>query len=608
MAFPGKSRFGLRLAAGVAAGSLRLYWTGAVMAVMLGIVALSVQVPIRSMARPGHQSQSLLALAPVPAPEAGLAGSAASLEAAGVQTRSVQQLYQLLLILAWAALVIAGISMLTRFTAQASQRGPEIGVRRAAGASRKNLVLSLLGEGVILLAIILAVGLPASALLLRLSVRAWPGMVPGATLLPWAAVLTVGAVLAFGVLAPFRYSTARFMRGGADGQVLLGVPTFQLAVSLTILMGSTALLRRAPVVAAEPAAGPALLLSLESAESNPEERARNVEALLGDLGKTPGIAGVSLTSPGSLLGLGRVDNTTTDCGACVRGQIYIRYDLHTATHYLISPDTFAQQGIRLVSGRGFTDADTWGGQRVAVVSRHLAVSGFESAGAVGRDLFLGDDWPNRPYRVIGVVEDEPRAALGSSLEPLDTIYLSTLQHPPRSAELLVRARDAGVGDSSLAALALSRAGGKWRMRVIGPASAVIATASAPVRWFARWFGVVGFVVLMGALAGTFGTMRMWVESCQAEVAARRSVGATRFRLVAWVLWNTVGVGVKGVLVGLFLYFSVLRVSLTSLVGQLPVWDPATFGALAGLLLAAAVLGAVIPSVGMLRRPIASLFG
>lgn len=330
--------------------------------------------------------------------------------------------------------------------------------------------------------------------------------------------------------------------------------------------------------------------------------------LLAGLEKTPGVAGVSLTSAGTLLGLGRVDNTTTDCGACPRGGIIIRYDLHTTTNYLVSPDTFAQQGIRLVSGRGFTAADRWDQRPVAIVSRHLAASGFQASGPVGRDLFLGDDWPNHPYRIIGVVEDVPRVALGGSLEPLDTIYLNVLQHPPRSAELLVRGTEAGMSDSSLASLAMGRTGTRWTARVMGAPAAVFAAAGRPVRWFARWFLAVGLVVLVGAVAGTFGTMQMWVESCVAEVAARRAVGAPRWRIIGWVLGNTIGVGVKGVLVGLFLYFSVLRVSLSNLIGQVPLWDSALFVTLAALLLGTAVLGAVIPTVVMLRKPIASLFG
>jgi hypothetical protein len=85
------------------------------------------------------------------------------------------------------------------------------------------------------------------------------------------------------------------------------------------------------------------------------------------------------------------------------------------------------------------------------------------------------------------------------------------------------------------------------------------------------------------------------------------VGATRTRIVLWVLRLTAGVGIKGVLVGAFLYFAVLRVSLTNLVGHTPLWDPAVFAMLAGLLMGAAVLGAAIPTVGLLRKPIAALF-
>jgi len=600
----------LRAAGTVAAASLRLYWAGALVVVALGFLGLSVQTPIRSLGKPSQPVEPLLRLADIPAADAGITVTAASQEPGAVQAAAVRQLYQLLAILGWGALIIAGIAMLTRFAAQAEGRGPEVGVRRAAGASRRDLLLSLLVEGGVLLLAVLALGLPASALIVRLSVAAWPGVVPGAGLLPRAAALLLGSVIAFGALAPLRYGGTRFMRGGADGRVMLAVPAFQLAMSLAILMGSAALLRRAPPSSAAPAAGPAgpaILLSLETTGSSPERRSSSIAALLDSMGRIPGVAGASLTSPGTLLGLGRVDNVTTDCGACMRGGIYQRFDLHTAAHYLVSPDTFAQQGIRLISGRGFTTADRWEGRRVAVVSRHLAVSGFEAAGAVGRDVYLGDDWPNRPYQVIGVVEDTRPAGVGGALEPLDTIYLSVLQHPPKRAELLVRGGQAGLRDSSLAALVPGRVGPAWTVRPLGSPTEALSGAVRPVRWFGTWFTVVGLVVLVAALAGTFGTMQMWVASCAAEVAARRAVGATRIRIVGWVLRHTAGTGIKGVLVGMFVYVSVLRVSLTNLVGPVPAWDPALFGALAGLLLGAAAMGAVIPTLGLLRKPIASLF-
>lgn len=599
----------LRAAGTVATGSLRLYWAGALLAVVLGIVGLSVQAPIRSLGQARQQSEPLLQLPPIPA-AAGIAGSAASVEPAALQTGAVRQLYQLLLILGWGALIIAGISMLTRFTAQAAGRGPEIGVRRAAGATRRDLVLSLLGEGTILLLVILAVGLPAAALLLRRSVAAWPGTVPGAGLLPWVATLCTGAVVTLGVLAPLRYSGARFMRSQADGQVMLAVPAFQLAMSLAILMGSAALLRRgapAPATAAAGSTAPTVLMALDASETSPEARARNITTLLERLGSAPGVAAVSLSSPGTLLGLGRVDDTTTDCGQCVRGGIWLRFDLHTARHHLVSPATFSAQGIRLISGRIFTAADRWGTERVAVVSRHLARSGFEARGAVGRHLFLGLDWPTRPYRVIGVVEDTRPAALGGALEPLDTIYLSVLQHPPTAAELLVTASDPGMTASTLVQLVENRVGAGWNARRAGTPEEAVAAAALPVRWFGRWFTLVGMVVLVGAVVGTFETMRMWVGSVSAEIAARRAVGASRSDILGWVLFHTLGTGVKGVLVGLFLYYAVLRVSLTNLVGGIPAVDPVLIAGLAGFLLGAAMLGAAMPTLRFLRAPIAQLF-
>lgn len=601
----------LRAAGTVAAQSLRVYWTSAVAAVVLGLAGLSVQIPIRSLGQPAHQSVPLLWLPAVAASLSGIEPTAASREPAALQSQALQQLYELLLILGWSALIIAGISMLTRFAAQAAARGPEIGVRRAAGASRPDLVLALLGEGAVVLLVILTLGLPASALILGRATATWPGMVTGAGLLPWGALLLVAIVVTLGVLAPFRYSGSRYMRSQADGQVTLGIPTFQLAISLTILMASAALLQRTPATPPSPAGAshaPRVLMALETGTSSEEERARSIAELLERMAQEPGVAGVSLASPGTLLGLGRVDDVTTDCGSCFRGGIQLGFDLHTVTHFIVSLSTFFEQGIHVLSGRGFDAADNWGSDPVAVVSRHLAVSGYQASGPVGRNLFLGNDWPNRPYRVIGVVDDPMPAALGGALEPLDTVYLSVLQHPPRAAELLVRTQGAGMSDSSVAAVVQSQVGPQWNAQLIGQPEAVFASAAQPVRWFGPWYIAVGLVVLLAALAGTFGTMRMWVESCTAEIAARRSVGATRLRIIGWVLWQTAGTGLKGVLIGLFVYFSVLRVSLTNLIGPLPVWDPSLFAVLAGLLLGAAVLGAVIPTVGLLRRPIASLFG
>lgn len=589
----GRSRLGLRLAAGVALSSLRFYWGGALVIVGLGAAGVAALTPVRSLASPSDASQPLIALAPIPAADAALPTTESLVEPDALQTKAVSDLYLLLLILAWAAIVIAGISMLTRFSALAAGRGAEVGVRRAAGASRRDLLLCFLAEGGVLFVAVLALGVPIAALLLSRWTGQWPGPVAAASLMPWGALVLVAWVIGFGVLAPLRYSTDRYLATLADGQVSLGVPAFQLAMSLAILMGGSVLLQRAPAAPAGQGAGSsAQVFEIGPGSEPPESRARTLGAMIRALEQAPGVSGVSAASRGTLVGLGSVDDATTDCGMCYRGGIVIRYQLVTARHHEVSAGTFGLQGIKVLSGRSFSSGDGWDAPRVAVVSRHLAMTAFQQGAAVGRDLFLGHDWPKRPYRVIGVVDDAVPAALGGALEPLDTIYLHVLQHPPRTIELTVQ----GSGDAAGQPPGL-----------LGSAGEILAGAALPVRWFGARFSMVGLVVLLAALAGTFGTMRMWVGSCTADIAARRAVGATRTRIVAWVLWHTVGTGVKGVLVGLFLYFSVFRVSLTNLIGATPPWDPTLFGALAALLLGAAVLGAALPTAGLLRRPIATLF-
>jgi putative ABC transport system permease protein len=581
---------------GVALASLKSYWASALVILALGASGLATLVAIRSLASPGSSAALRLELPPIPPAGAEVPASAASVEPGLFQGRALDDLYLLLLILGWAALALAGISILTRFSAQAATRGPEIGIRRAAGASRRDLLTSLLGEGGTLLAAVLLAGLPVSALLVGSFAAAWPGTVKDGSLVPWAATAAVAVVVSLGALLPFRYAGTRYMRDPGDGQVLLGIPAFQLAMSLALLLGSMALLRKS-----EPGSASAGAAAVQSARMFSVTADGDAEELSRSLGRLTAMQNISIASPGTMLGLGRSDNATTDCGRCVLGLIPMRYWLVTARHHLISQNTLAVQGMRLLEGRAFTAEDDRDAPRVALVNRHLALTAFEREGAVGRDLYLANDWPRRPYRVIGIVDDVPSPALGGALQPLDTIYLSVLQHPPRAMEVSVLASDSTESLGHLGTLANAR------VSYLGTSREILASVGAPVGWFGRGFGLVGVVVLLAAVAGTFGTMRMWVLSMAAELGARRAVGGSRTRLVAWVLWHTAGAGVKGLIAGLVLYFAVLRVSLTNLVGHVPASEPGEMGAVAGILMVTALLGAVIPAYSLLRKPIAQLF-
>ena len=89
------------------------------------------------------------------------------------------------------------------------------------------------------------------------------------------------------------------------------------------------------------------------ADTDPDPAARSAQYLdmLRDLAATEGVEGVSLTSPGALVGLGTVDWVETDCGQCFTGGIFLQVaQTSAASHSVVSPDTFAVLGIPLVAG------------------------------------------------------------------------------------------------------------------------------------------------------------------------------------------------------------------------------------------------------------------
>ena len=304
------------------------------------------------------------------------------------------------------------------------------------------------------------------------------------------------------------------------------------------------------------------------------------------------MAVASLGSPGAITGLGPVDVTETHCGQCRWGNGWLEYHTFFAAHFLVSADSFRALGLPLLSGRGFTGADRWGGRRVVVVSRTLERLHFEPTGALGRTLRLGHD-PDGNYTVVGVVADRRPVGLGGSSVPLEAVYLSVLQHPAPAVELLVRtARPGGDGAVSRA---LRAALGPHLASVTQLSEArLLDAAAAPLRWFGALFGAEGWAMLLVAVVGTFAVMWLWVASLLRELGVRRAIGARRRDLLRFVLARAAAVAVAGVAFGVWVGLMVWD-ALSAAVAGLPAWDPRAVAGYGMLLVAATVLGALLPA-------------
>jgi cell division protein FtsX len=218
-------------------------------------------------------------------------------------------------------------------------------------------------------------------------------------------------------------------------------------------------------------------------------------------------------------------------------------------------------------------------------------------------MLVGDD-PRTWHTVVGVVDDPPAAALGGRLQPRYTVYLSILQHPVASAELLVRAPPA---DDPVPAVqrALEAALGPGSVGTTPIAErALLAAEAAPLVWFSRWFAVEGWATLIIAVVGTFSLMRIWVVSLGPELGIRRAVGASRGRLLLGILARAARTGLVGAAFGLWFGQAIWSTLPTVMTGA-AVWDAGVLLRFTLLLVLTTLAGALVPAWRSLRAAPAS---
>lgn len=541
-----------------------------------------------------------LRLTPVPALDAGLRWTSASLDPGTLGQAAVRQAAGWLAAVGWAGALVGIVCILTLAAQQAAVRTPEIAIHRAVGASRRTLAVAALAEGLLVVGVGVGLGTGLATAIGATAAARWPGGSAGWEPAWLATVVTVGVAVLIGSLFPLWGARRRRVAEVDLAPPPLGIPALQLGAALAVLVAGATLVRHgAPVEHAGqllPSAE-ARIIRFESADSTVAGRAGTLGSLLDRLQADSAGADrgrvVSVASPGAHTGTGTVDELMTECGQCFVGGIFLKYRPLQATYHTASADTFRARGARLVAGRVFDRNDDHDSARVAVVNLYLARRYFQDGEAVGRQLFPGGRLSGTGYRVIGVVDDGRAAGLGGGSAPLEAVYLSSLQHPPRVVEVLI---ESGTG---------SRPPPEWLDRQpIGSYRPIDRLTGAdlgeairgPVRWFGRLFLVEGALVLGLAIAGTMSLMLLWVRALRQELAVRRSVGARRRQIVALVLGRAARTGLWGIGLALAFFGPALWPELGRIMPGVPVWEPDLVAGFGALLVAAALIAAVVPAI------------
>lgn len=589
---------------------LKMYPRTAATIALLVTVAFWVTLPLGLIARWQHgaveTSLPIATLAPTGE------GGPNYFPASRIEQTGTRSFFIMVGSLGTATLLVALLSALALAATRAGQRTGETSVRRAVGASRKVLYAGLLLEAGALCAVAILLGF-AGAGGGGLATSGWPDGT-AATSVRVAmiiALLTTGPLI-LAMLLPVIFARKQVLGESTVRPVPLLLPTLQLGLSLIAMVAGGLLWQHAVRLLNGPAAvaNAGVVYQIETNGSGSTSTlATGYAALLSQIHSD---SGVSLSNAGATIGAGPTNRITTDCGNCYDGTIPAKYKRVTVTQQIVSADSFHALGVGVVAGRAFNAQDSVGAPRVAIVSRSLANDYFQYGQPLGRSIRIqdapgvtqeADQW----YEVVGIVDDRGSLALGGRLQPIRAVYLSALQRPPASAELLIRSGGSASPPEEVAR-AISRAIGVDGARVTRTtAGAMVARESRKMEWFVLRIGILGFAMLLMAAVGTASLMRSWLISLKPELGLRRAVGASNLQLVGLILRKAIVVAAIGTGFG-FYFGPPIWDSLASTIRDIETWSLPLFAGLASLLFVSTIGGVLIPAFRVTRATPSDLLG
>ncbi|MEX2285174.1 MAG: ABC transporter permease [Gemmatimonadota bacterium] len=457
-------------------------------------------------------------------------------------------------------LMIAAVNVANLLLSRAERRQHEFAIRAALGAGRMRLVRQLIVEGLVLSTIGGAAGLLIGALAAPALLAALPAGMPrpaidlDARVFGLAAITVIGAALLFGlapVLVEVRSNLSALLkssRGAATWTAASkltrnGLVVVELALSLIMLVGAGLLIR------------------------------------------VPQIKGMAAASSLPLSGSGQngdfhIEGTPVES---VRQQ-------PVAEKRLISPSYLSTLGIRLVSGRAFTDQDRLGSQRVVLINETMARRMWPGQNPIGKQLnSLSPEgvWEE----VVGVVSDVRSDGLDRAV-PLEVLH-PYAQHGGTGRTLILRSQ------TGLDILPLVRA----EVAALDPQLPVFNVVELP-ELVARTFAgrrlllilATGFAILALLLAGigTAGVIAYGVARRTREIGVRLALGSPPSKVVSMIIREGMTLAGIGVVIGSVGALSLAGALQTQLF-EIPAHDPLSYGVAIVTLLTSAALATWLPA-------------
>jgi putative ABC transport system permease protein len=263
-------------------------------------------------------------------------------------------------------------------------------------------------------------------------------------------------------------------------------------------------------------------------------------------------------------------------------------DFIYAGHRSVALGYFRAMGIPLLKGRSFvaTDED----KRVAIISETMARHYWPGEDPVGKRFGVncargGCTWNS----IIGVVGDVKED--GATGEPVIAMYF--LETWP-DMTLVVRAAQNPTSLIADVRSIIRSVDPDQPLGGIRTMENIVAESFAPRRLTVLISGLFAALALLLAMVGLYGVLAYSVAQRSHEFGIRMALGAAKGDILRLIIAQGFKLALAGIVVGMAGAFALRRVLGSLLLGITPT-DPITFGAVALLLVAVALLACYIPA-------------
>ncbi len=526
---------------------------------------------------------------------------------------------QLLILLAavGSVLLIACANVALLLLARGAGRGRELTIRAALGATRSRIIRQLLSETLLLalggaaLGLLLAEGSVRMAKLVGASVVPRLGEAEiNAPVLLAVFGLAIACTLLCGMLPAMRATRLDLQSAlGQAGRSATGLSrdsarnvyiATEVGLALVLLVAAGLLIRTAiaaqnvrPGFASDRLVAGRTALPLtdyKTADQIVGVYQRIVEALA----EEPGVRSAALTS--------KVPLGASALGLMLKPTAVIpplKDELSTELEY-VSPGYFATMGIPLLHGREFSLHDRAGSAQVGLINQTLARRLWPGRDAVGQLLRIPEfDSGSLNWTVVGVVADAHDDGLMAAppavlYVPFAQVSIDAWHWADQSLYLAARTRTDALAGSEILQSALKRTDPELPLGDVRTMNQRLAQSISAARFYTLLLTLLGLCGLVLTGAGIYGVVAYFVDRQRAEIGIRMALGATR----AAVLLLVVRQGMRPVLAGVGFGLLVSLITSRALASQLygiGSMDPITFAAVAGMLLAVAVLACYVPA-------------